>query len=342
MVRPLDRIERDIEKLESSSQEIAEELQQTYEGYLKVLGEAVRGQAIVATYHICTHGNPEAFLELTLDRRQQLQGKIRTIASEARSRLAVVPDLLLATRLLSQLPDPSELLEALSNAKSLEDLEAEWPDAAGADTFDVEEAEEPESALSPEEELERAEEERVEQERAEEERAEGERVEETPNYQFEQPESVARWQEHLEGAIAQQLQDGSRQINRALQEFGILPPKLPPMLLEAAAKVPGSDSGVGVPNLLNLTVEAETPEEMQQLRGKKRKRSQPLQIVAVQLRLSEIELGDAQVMAARHQIRHLLHRLNTLKREYRTRDRERAVARAEAAWRASWFDEGAD
>jgi hypothetical protein len=67
-----------------------------------------------------------------------------------------------------------------------------------------------------------------------------------------------------------------------------------------------------------------------------------LQIVAVQLRLSEIELGDAQVMAARHQIRHLLHRLNTLKREYRTRDRERAVARAEAAWRASWFDEGAD
>lgn len=327
MVRPLDRIERDIEKLESSSQEIAEELQQTYEGYLKVLGEAVRGQAIVATYHICTHGNPEAFLELSLDRRQQLQAKIRTIASEARSRLAVVPDLLLATRLLSQLPDPSELLEALSNAKSLEDLEAEWPDAARADNFDLEEAEESESALSTEEERERA---------------EVERAEETPNYQFEQPESVARWQEDLEGAIAQQLQDASRQINRALQEFGILPPKLPPMLLEAAAKVPGSDNGVGVPNLLNLTVEAETPEEMQQLRGKKRKRSQALQLVAIQLRLSEIELGDAQVMAARHQIRHLIHRLNTLKREYRTRDRERAVARAEAAWRASWFDEGAD
>ncbi|MBK4731558.1 hypothetical protein JJD41_17045 [Oxynema sp. CENA135] len=332
MVRPLDRIERDIEKLESSSQEIAEELQQTYEGYLKVLGEAVRGQAIVATYHICTHGNPEAFLELSLDRRQQLQAKIRTIASEARSRLAVVPDLLLATRLLSQLPDPSELLEALSNAKSLEDLEAEWPDAARADNFDLEEAEESESALSTEE----------ERERAEAERAEVERAEETPNYQFEQPESVARWQEDLEGAIAQQVQDASRQINRALQEFGILPPKLPPMLLEAAAKVPGGDNGVGVPNLLNLTVEAETPEEMQQLRGKKRKRSQALQLVAIQLRLSEIELGDAQVMAARHQIRHLIHRLNTLKREYRTRDRERAVARAEAAWRASWFDEGAD
>jgi hypothetical protein len=64
-----------------------------------------------------------------------------------------------------------------------------------------------------------------------------------------------------------------------------------------------------------------------------------MRIVAVNLRLSEIEFADPALSAVRNQIRNLSNKGSKLQREYNKKQRERAVARAEAAWRASWFDD---
>jgi len=63
------------------------------------------------------------------------------------------------------------------------------------------------------------------------------------------------------------------------------------------------------------------------------------QVVAVRLRLSEIEFGDAAVATQRSKLRHLLTQLSKLGREYQHRQQERAIAQAEAAWRSSWYEE---
>jgi hypothetical protein len=61
-------------------------------------------------------------------------------------------------------------------------------------------------------------------------------------------------------------------------------------------------------------------------------------IIAIHLRLAEIEFADPALTAARNLIRKLAVKAKTLRREYYKHQRERAVAQAEAAWRSSWFD----
>jgi hypothetical protein len=145
------------------------------------------------------------------------------------------------------------------------------------------------------------------------------------------PEQLARWQEQLEEAIAKTLQTLSLDTNRLLQQRSILPNKLPVAVLEAAVQVevPG-DATTGSPHLLNLLMETESEGEKED--------STLTRIIAIHLRLSEIEFADPTLTAARNQIRKLAAKANTLRREYHKYQRERAVAQAEAAWRSSWFD----
>jgi hypothetical protein len=63
------------------------------------------------------------------------------------------------------------------------------------------------------------------------------------------------------------------------------------------------------------------------------------QVIAINLRLSEIEFADPTLSSSRHQIRNLLGKVSTIGREYRKRWRELTSAQAEAAWRSSWFDD---
>jgi hypothetical protein len=64
-----------------------------------------------------------------------------------------------------------------------------------------------------------------------------------------------------------------------------------------------------------------------------------LSIVAVQLRLAELEFKDSQVMAQRNRIRDLVGQLRSISQEYQRLERECAVAKAQDAWRATWFNE---
>lgn len=147
------------------------------------------------------------------------------------------------------------------------------------------------------------------------------------------PVELVQWQQNLEQGISNTLKSVSREINHLLQEAGILPNKLPAPLLEAAvnSSEAGTETIAGPPNLLNLLIETENPEESED--------SSVTQIIAINLRLSEIEFADVTVRTGRNQIRELEVRLKLLGREYYKKQRERAIAEAEAAWRASWLDD---
>jgi hypothetical protein len=85
------------------------------------------------------------------------------------------------------------------------------------------------------------------------------------------------------------------------------------------------------PNLLNLVIEISNEEDSED--------SSLTQIMAIHLRLGEIEFAEATLLSERKAIRNILMQLNKLGREYQKRQRELKIAEAEAAWRASWFED---
>ncbi|BAZ15285.1 hypothetical protein NIES4071_71570 [Calothrix sp. NIES-4071] len=145
------------------------------------------------------------------------------------------------------------------------------------------------------------------------------------------PMEINRWVQSLEISTQFALKKLSRETNLLLQKSEILPKKLPEPVIEAAATVSeAADVMPGPPNVLNVVVEIESEQ----------KKGEGLtQIMAVNLRLTEIEFADSQVSVARKQLRILHGQLQKLRRDYFKKQRELAVAQAEAAWRASWFDD---
>jgi hypothetical protein len=295
MARTVERIEQDLATLEEAIALLRVEFHSTYSQYLKLLGQAVRQQLILASYQVCTQGYPESFLSLSFNQRQTLQQSLRELAGKAQEQL------------LSHLEDSTSLSETetidepepspVSEEHLQEPSQDELSDAIEMIVND-------ESPVAPE------------------------MVKLT---ELSKPEQLARWQEQLEEAIAKTLQTLSLDTNRLLQQTSILPNKLPVAILEAAVQVevPG-DATTGSPHLLNLLMETETEGEKED--------STLTRIIAIHLRLSEIEFADPTLTAARNQIRKLAAKANTLRREYHKYQRERAVAQAEAAWRSSWFD----
>jgi len=87
MVKAIERLEQDIAGLKQAIGAIAAELQNAYANYLSILGQAVKKQLILASYHLCTQGYPENFLNLSLTRRQNLQQFIRSIGEHTAGQL---------------------------------------------------------------------------------------------------------------------------------------------------------------------------------------------------------------------------------------------------------------
>jgi hypothetical protein len=140
------------------------------------------------------------------------------------------------------------------------------------------------------------------------------------------PELLEHWQQSLEQNTAHVLQTISHAANRLLQQADILPQQIPEPTLEVVAQSGIVAETAGMPNLLSLLVESEEHE------------SKVRHIVAIRLRLAEIEFGDSVLTQGRSKIRSLSARLHQLEREYRKKQRERSIAEAEAAWRSSWYE----
>lgn len=301
MARAVEKIEQDLAHLEEAIALLATQMYSTYSQYLTLLGQAMRQQLILASYQICTQGYPEAFLSLSLNQRQALQQALRQIAGQAQ------------TQLRSHLEQANPFIPAATEQP------AESPHSLLSSSEPAEEAiePEPEALTKP-----------VAAEASPNATTPPEPSVALPT----KPEQLLAWQKALEEAIAQVLQMTSIEANRLLQHADLIPKKLPPAVLEAAAKVdaaPGDTSGA--PHLLNLLMETETEEDKED--------STLTRIIAINLRLSEIEFTDPPLSAIRNHIRSLAAKGSKLQREYHKKQRERAVAQAEAAWRSIWFEE---
>lgn len=303
MVRAVEQIEQNLAKLEEVNTLLASEVHETYSKYLALLGQAVRQQLIMATYRVCTQGYPDSFLNLSFNQRQQLQIGLKQLGGQA------------IAKLISHL-DPSDDIDQEEEQDESGETEESEETNLKIDTQLLEIEEESSEATptpvavempSPEDEPEAA--------------------EDTSTL-----EQLAQWQKKVEQAIDRTLQTTSTSTNTLLQEAGIIPKKLPTAVFEAAAKVEtSSDTTAGPPNLMNLLMEIESNEEDED--------SSVTRIIAVNLRLPEIEFADPSLSVARNQIHQLLAKAKTLRQKYRKKQRELAVAKAEAAWRACWFEE---
>lgn len=318
MARAIEQIERDIVILEETTSALAEELKKTYERYLIALGQATRQQLIVASYYLCTQGYPEAFLSLSFSQRQKLQQDIQKLARDAKQDLLAQLD----SPTSADIPTSTDVIFVNQDTGSLELTEEYIENLV-------------EKALKAENQpQETAKEESVEAEENQqlEENALAENTSLSSPISLNTPEQLTLWQEKLEKAIAKRLQKLSRDSNRLLHQAGILSKKLPEPLLEAAAKVEAAgESMPGPPNLLNLVIETENDPDSQT--------STITHLVAIHLRLSEIEFAEPTVATGRQQIRNLSAKLSNLRRDYQKKQREKAVAEAETAWRSSWYEE---
>lgn len=367
MVATIQRIEREIEALEQSVAAIAQEFHQTYSQYLTALGSAVRQQLILATYHICTRGYPEQFLQLSFSQRQQLQqalrqqsrrtqGQLESLLLPAEERVAAdpdenvdaAPDVVLEAEGADAAPeatsgaDPAAEIAAEIAAVMAAEIGAEMADSltrVELPDVDLEDSGriEPLSLASEDassdglDGLDSDHALNADDEDDEELETEADSLIDLAAGQYlRQPEDLLDWQEMLEAKVDDLIKELSHEANRVLQQAGVLSKQLPEPVLEAAAKADLiSDLASGPPNLLNLLVETESDDDETAI----------AQILAIHLRLSEIEFADAMVTAWRSKIRGLSTRLNHFDREYDKKLRERAIAEAEAAWRSSWFDE---
>ncbi|MCC5665060.1 hypothetical protein LC653_14330 [Nostoc sp. CHAB 5784] len=275
MARAIERIERDIAAIKEAIQAIAVELQSAYASYLNTLGLAVRKQLILASYHLCTQGYPENFLNLSLNQRQQLQQAIRKLGQVAGEKLLAC--------IQSEEVGVDEGDEGVTSSSSSGLLDTSNSQSFTADTSN--------------------------------------------------PIELVKWQQNLEEVTQEILKKLSHDANLLIQKSGVLPKKLPEPILAAAAAAASEASAEvmpGPPNLLNLVIEIENEQQSED--------SGLTQIMAINLRLGEIEFADVTLSSERRQIRSILVQLNKLGREYQKKHREKAIAEAEAAWRASWFE----
>ncbi|MBD1916704.1 MULTISPECIES: hypothetical protein [Cyanophyceae] len=396
MVRPVESIRKDLNGLEGATATLAEEFSQIYATYLTVLGQTVRRQVVMATYHLCTQVYPEEFLALTVSDRGRLQQGMQTLGHKAQGWLQQLmePDSSPAEPNLDR-DDLSRLETALvaltqPSTDSSDDEVSEQEEQADADEADAEAIEGPvevafveavegtiiensdgdpvsESAETPppssENEL----------------SSDGEASALDPKQLIQSvlmaaissdiddvfrdrpftgdpltPTLVAKHHLILEQRIRDVLQRVSRKANRLLRKAQVIP-DLPESVLEVASDADMAvPKGRAVPNVLNVLVamagdvaaevdrqqterdEDDTDgsdEEDEALEGTM------THLAAVQLRLADLELGDVQTALWRSKLRTAVGQLRKLGKQYQRAERELAIAQAEQAWRAVWYDD---
>ncbi|MEM1170729.1 MAG: hypothetical protein AAGJ08_17020 [Cyanobacteria bacterium P01_H01_bin.35] len=329
------KIEQDLQRIEVAIADIAKELYSTYQSYLEVLGQGMRQQLIFASYYICTQGYPEEFLKLSFSQRQKMQEELRE-----KSKLAVQE----LQELLNQLPESQEKSDDISAAelmmsilneeeKEKEELLSKIKDQKEGIQFDSSElfsTEKVSQATTDSEDREVGN--KVEEKINE---TEAEKIKSSPESLLEKLHNIdilVNWQENIEKQIPEILKKVSHQTNCILQTGEILPKKIPEKVLEAATEMESEHSPVGgQPNILNLLIEAADSEEEDN--------SKITRIIAINLRLSEIEFTNINVTSWRNKIRNLLRKVSQLQQEYRKKQREKSVIEAESAWRSSWYEE---
>ncbi len=329
------KIGQDLQRIEVAIADIAKEFYSTYQGYLKALGQGMRQQLIFATYHICTQGYPEAFLKLSFSQRQKMQEELRERVKIGVQELQELLNQAPESQQKSNDTSAAELMKSLLNEeeKEKQEVEPKIKDQKEAIEFDSSELFPTEISSQPttdsqDKEVGNKVEENINETEAEKIKSSTENIID----KLHNIDILIHWQERIEKQIPEILRKLSHQTNCILQKAEILPKKIPQKVLEAATKMESGDTPVGgQPNILNLLIEAEDLEDDDN--------AKITRIIAINLRLSEIEFTDINVTSWRNKIRNLLGKLSQLQREYRKKQWEKSVIEAESAWRSSWYED---
>jgi len=340
MSKSLQKVEQELGAIATQFAAFENQFQTQYRQYLETLGQATQNQLTLVTYQICTRSYPQEFLALTPGAREKLQQGIRQLGQETTAKLREIlnhpletapPPRSKAARFLDKLPITPEQLQRLKE-KLLQKRETDQTErrnnsdiqfiAIATDladlNFDDDDQDDDEDDQDDDASLEL--DLPVESPELP--------TPEDPGKFPTNPLEFAQWWQQREEAIATLLHHLSSQANQLLQRQGILHRKLPPPILEAAMQA--EEGSVGqAPNLINLLVEAES--EQGETEG-------VMQVTAVRLRLAEIEFADPTVAIHQSKVRELRGQLQKLAKQYQVLQREKAIAEAEAAWRASWYE----
>jgi len=162
------------------------------------------------------------------------------------------------------------------------------------------------------------------------------------------PVSLAKRHVLLERHLRAILQTLSGSINHLFKQAGILP-DLPEMVIAAATEAEGGESGPSTPNLVSVLVEmGNRPDEDEDSEDDADEDDdfeideadrELTYLVAVNLRLADIEFADHHVALWRSRLQETLKKLKRLGSRYQKLQQEKARADAEHAWRAVWFEE---
>ncbi|NER83247.1 MAG: hypothetical protein F6K42_27580 [Leptolyngbya sp. SIO1D8] len=332
MVRSLEQISRDLESLATATKSIDDTLKELYEKYLDVLGQAVKHQLVLAAYHLCTQVYPEAFLQLSVSQREKVQGGIRQIARQGCTQMKQLGQVV-AQELTVHSSDENDSMIASEEMQKqntlLQDSEQEVSsdqESNSAAEVTSQEASEMAQRLSSSLSLLAA-------------------------FQTEplSPISLAKRHVLLERQLRAILQMVSNLANYLLKQAHVLP-DLPEMVIAAAAEAEAGEPSTSTPNLLNVLVEIgndrtiDNSDEEQDSENKEGLDEEELErnmthLIAINLRLADIEFSDTHTALWRSKLQKTLARLKRLGSQYQKLQREKARAEAEYAWRATWFEE---
>ncbi len=393
MARSLDQIYRDQDRLNNATVLIESKLADLYRQYLKVLGEAVRHQLILATYHLCTQTYPEAFLKLSMGQREKLQQGIRQLGHQGKTHIEALNRLDNVTATLNLLLQTQTQLGGFFATQRNQVQDNAEPEATAADTaagpvdlFSLaldapsidDHSEEPAKEAIPPSLLELSSsvsksfdsDALVPMPIGAEAQGDGETPEPTtlpqsdsitvgepgvssaetnPSAAAPSPLQLAKRHVLLERQIRSILHSLSNMTNHALKKAGILP-DLPEAVLTAATEAEADEQAPNIPNLLNVIVEIgrdrpddagdEDALEDDPLETELEESERTMtHLVAMNLRLADIEFTDTRTALWRSKIQEILGQLKKLSRHYQKLQQEKAQAEAEAAWRTTWFEE---
>lgn len=345
MANALPRLEQELAKVRERAAVLAQQLYGADVAYFKALAAAARQQLVLAGYHVCTQKYPKAFLKLSLAQRQRLQQDLRHLGQQLEWQVL--------TNLVAPTTELEDQLRSLLQSLGTAEVQPPQRDSTGAEgdreaTPDLKPEFNPDlkpdapSDSKPDPDM-------------------GPGLERDPGAMADRPEPdapltgapdlspeelppalVARsgnpiqilgWQRSLEKAALASLHSFSQRANQRLRAAGILPRKPPLALLEMADKHDldlGAEVASSSPNLLDLLLDGDEGE------GRDRP---PQRLTAIHLRLAEIELADASVVARRPPLQQTVDALSSLCAQYEKLRQQYAIAQAEAAWRSSWFED---
>jgi hypothetical protein len=333
MLGHVEHIEQDILAIEAKTTAIAQDFHTQYDDYLSALRQAVRYQLGSLCHYLCTQIHPESFLKLSFAQRQDLLRHLQSIIQQADRQLNLdslthadltnsQSDVPAATGhgRSSSTPDPKPPTTTAFNRRFELDNEL-IRDELLVDDLDYEDLDNYEDLVN---EFAPPAEPRIEL-RLDQAPTLPETARDKEDLRPETPAGQLHWQESLERSIVQVLRSLSQSTTQLLDDANILSSPLPD---------PGNDSSETTeivnnpPNLVSLVMESKG-------RDKKRPESR-MQIVAIYLRLSDLEFQDTALMARRNLLRTSQQRLQSLAQDYKKRLRDRSIGQAEALWQASW------